>query len=84
MGFVGGAESCHAFCIHDEGILDDQVGDEVADEAGFVVCFVFGLLFEMDASVGEFEAESPFVELLVEAGSEGLVYFDGGGDYGSG
>ena len=68
------------FEIHDDFFFDDEVGDELAEEAVFEEYRVFGLLAEVDGSFGEFDAEGAFVDDFVVAGAECVVDDFGGGN----
>jgi hypothetical protein len=58
--------------IDDDGFVDDEIGDEGADELFVVVDGVLLLLIADEALFGEFDDKGAFVEFFVETGLEGV------------
>lgn len=77
---MGGGEGVDDLCVYDDGFFDDEIWAKFSDEVFFVVNGVFGLLFEMEAPLCEFDAESIFVELFIKAEAQFFLNFNGGPD----
>lgn len=77
MGFVEGGDDLG---IDDDGIVDDEVGDQGAYELFAVVDWMLLLLIADEALLGEFDDEGAFVEFFVKAGLEGVEHLHGATD----
>jgi hypothetical protein len=70
LGEVTVVESGDDFGIDDDGFVDDEVRDERADVLFLVVNGKLFLGIAAAALLGEFDDESPLVELFIETGFE--------------
>jgi hypothetical protein len=66
--------------IDDDGVVDDEIGDEGADELFIIVNRVLLLLVTNEALFGEFDDEGSLLELFIEAGLEGVEHLHRGSD----
>jgi len=82
LGDVSVRERGDNLGIDDHEVVDDEVGDESADELAFVVNRKRFLLGDGVAPFGEFDDEGVFVELFVETGLEGVEHLHRGTDDG--
>ncbi len=80
LGEVVFVESSDDLGIDDDGFVDDEIGDEVADELAVVVDGVLLLLVTNEALFGEFDDEGTFVEFFIEARLEGVENLHGRAD----
>ncbi len=80
LGDMGVGEVGDDFGVHDDGLLDDEVGDQRSDVLPFVEDIVGFLLLATNALLTEFDHEGAFIELFVEAWLEGVKDGHGGTD----
>ena len=66
--------------VHDHEVVDDEIGDQRADELAFVVDREWALLIEAVTALGELDEERVFVEFLVQAGTERIEDLHRGAD----
>ena len=77
MVFVEGADDLG---VDDDGLIDNKIRNEVADELFVVVDGVLLLLLADEVLFGEFDHEGAFIELFIEAGLEFVQHLHGGTD----
>lgn len=80
LGGVIFVEGSDDLGIDDHGFIDDEIGDEIADELFVVVDGVLLLLIADESLFGEFDDECALVKLFIETGLEGVDYLHGGTD----
>lgn len=52
--------------VYDDGLLNDEIRPELADEMFFVVNWIFGLLLKMNSLFREFDIECIFIKFFIE------------------
>lgn len=75
LGEMGISESGDDFGVYDDGLVDDEVGDERADQLGLVVNLKDFLLVDAMAAFGQLDGQGVLMELFVEAGLQGVEHF---------
>ena len=80
LGFMLWREAVDALGVDDEGVFNDEVGNHLADGVTFVCRFVAGLLFKLNVSLSELDAEGALVEFFIQARAQRLMHRNGCGD----